>query len=310
MFVCQFSSSMGWFRLKALAVAIAMLPGFAHANCAERPTWRGQPITQEYIDTQEDPVVRAHLEIARYWAGFSVDRQKSLKRKLMPPAIYSHEGDKGEFRKKLVAGTLLDVVDAIDFGSEPHRFRHEGIEAYWLNGCVDEAIQVLMGGPGASADQYQIPIATSSADLMYELADRFEDDASRQQKLTVARLLEKPDAAEEILRAYLGYIEANTDKSDLEDHVERSAIRTALSLFSDGPLVLDRPELPHQPSQHDVQAYYRSWNLIVGWSLLAGHCDAFETAKSELLVFPDSTIWSFDEFLAAAAIRCIVLTNG
>lgn len=290
------------------AIALAASPSLVEANCSTSPTWRGEPITQSYIDGLADDqagrVKKAHLAVLSHSAISSYEAQNEIKRKLLPLILLPYKGDRGAFRKTLVDGTLLDAIEALDFDQLDSRAIGQIISAYWLNACTEQAIDLLIKhGPSWHPHRF-LPVATNNAEVLFELADKTEPAYNAERLRTLGNLLEKPELAEETLQKFQVFMQSYPTEDQSEKKIDQDGVNTALSLFSEGPNSFERPKLPSNPSAFDFQLYHREWNLIAAWANVAGHCRAFENVTAELLALPSNDFWSFKSFLEASAIRC------
>ena len=102
-------------RASVIALVATCFTAPAFANCYDTPTWHGEPLTPSFLDGLEHGVRRASLSMLLLSEEPANERRIELKRRLIRTALIQFDGDRGELRKKLLEGTLYDVIKRIDF---------------------------------------------------------------------------------------------------------------------------------------------------------------------------------------------------
>ena len=119
----------------------------ALADCFDTPTWHDEPLTQSYLDSLGDALEQdvrlASLNMLLMSNEPAHAQRDELQRLLMRTALMQFDGDKEALRKKLQEGSLYDVIQLTDFSRSNPRDQSKIIAAFWLNGCVEKALELL-----------------------------------------------------------------------------------------------------------------------------------------------------------------------
>lgn len=301
--------------IRSLAGALFMtLPTMAWAACFASPTWQDQPLHEEYIE-QIEPLQglrHAHLKTSNLAHRSANERRMDLRRHLISAALLQHEGDRSAFRKTLVNGTMLDIVQSIDVSRLQPLGRARMIEIYWLNGCTEEALNHLEADGSLWSNHNFLPIASGNAPLIFKLAERVAEEGNdylSNRLQAFGSLLDNPEMAAETLGKFLNYILTNNESRPNEELADFAGLTLALSLVKDKGPTFEPPMLPPNPSQLDLQNYYIKWISVAAWASVAGHCDEVEQLTVDLLEVPHEGLSTFRALLEATAIHCFALPD-
>lgn len=276
------------------------------ADCFDTPTWQGESLTQSYVDGLEQSVRRASLSMLLLSEEPAQEKRDELERLLMRTALIQFDGDRGALRKKLLEEPLYDVIQLIDFARSNPRDQSNIMAAYWLNGCVEKSLDLLATATNPLTSQYYMPIATEDTELLRSLAERLEPGGyQRRRLLTFAKLLERPDAKEDILQEFLDFLVSEMKDGEIEDAIDAAGLTIALNTIRN-----QRPDLELLQSQPSIDVTDRKLNgmrfsAFVAWMSAAGYCEATWKTSFVLLGSSPETMPLHRELLEASVIRCL-----
>ncbi|SMO85291.1 hypothetical protein [Ruegeria faecimaris] len=303
------------FRILCLVLGTTCLSVPALADCFDTPTWHDEPLTQLFLDGlgdgKEQDVRRASLTMLLMSKEPAREQRDELKFYLMRTALMQFDGDKGALRKKLQDGSLYDVIQLTDFSRSNPRDQSRIISAYWLNGCVEEALELLASTNNSLTSQYYMPIATGDAELLRSLAQRLEPGGYHQKRLiTFAKLLESPDTKEETLQEFLDYLESERTGAESEDWIDSTGVKVALNVIRGQQPDLEL--LPTEPVYDPVELELSGmrFSAYVAWMGAAGFCEATWKTSFVLLGTPAKSMPFNRELLEASVIRCVENHDG
>ena len=241
-----------------LATAVA-----AHGGCYDSPTWTAEPLTQQFIDGESasgaSPERVALLNILLRTEDVASQRRARSAHALIPLALQRYEGDRSALRRKLKGGDLSDLVPLLDIKNPNHRtFRPQLVELFWLNGCVEEALDIHSRDPSPSRRFDLMYFAIGDTKTLRTLAAETEGAGIRY--VTLAMLLENPDRAAVALASYEAWLDSYvTDEMQPDDQLERFGVESLLAALGNGA----RPEPPKDFHEHRY-AYLAMWFSALG----------------------------------------------
>ncbi len=294
--------------LVALGTTCSTMPAFA--ECFDTPTWHDEPLTQSFLDglgdgTEQD-VRRASLNMLLMSKEPAHEQRDELQRLLMRTALLQFDGDKGALRKKLQDGSLYDVIQLIDFSRSNPRDQSRIIAAYWLNGCVEKALELLAATPNSLISQYYMPIAVGDSELLRTFAQRLEPDGYQQRRLlTFAKLLESPESKEETLQEFLEYLISETKDGDINDTIDGVGLQLALDVAQGQPPNLELFPIETSYEPDEIQLNGMRFAAFVAWMNASGFCDATWKTAFVLLGTSAESMPLNRELLEASVIRCL-----
>lgn len=293
----------------ALGITCSTMPAFA--GCFDTPTWHDEPLTQSFLDglgeRPEHDVRRASLNMLLMSDEPAREQRDELKHYLMRTALLQFDGDKGALRKKLQEGSLYDVIELIDFSRANPRDQSRIIAAYWLNGCVERALELLAAIPNSLMSQYYMPIAVGDSELLRTFAQRLESGGYQQRRLlTFAKLLESPESKEETLQEFLEYLISETNDGDINTTIDGVGLQLALDIAQGQPPNLEL--FPIEPSYEpdEIQLNGMRFAAFVAWMNASGFCDATWKTAFVLLGTSAESMPFNRELLEASVIRCLI----
>ncbi len=287
---------------------------FAWAACFDSPTWKEQPITQDFIDQldQTDRTGRAHFGML-VLGGHSVEqRRNDLRRHLMSAALLHHKGDRRALRQELSKGTAAEIVQAIDVSKLNSLDKSRVTEILWLNGCTKEAMDLLESGALRWRSHAYLPVATSNAPLLFEIANAAQEhEGIHQEKLrALGNLILNPETAEQTLLDFSFYISSKMTNDARNDSIHLIGPIFAMHLLGVEGVDFERPSLPDNPSRADQSLYLEQWTDIAAWGNFLGACETVSEVTEDLLRLADQPTSINRSFLEASVVRCFAMADG
>lgn len=304
-----------YFYLNLLLAILVAFPSAILADCEQSPIWKDQPITVDYIkDVMESPESElevAHLEVLFLSKNSTEQRLKTIRTKLVQAAILQHDGNRAEFRKQIVDQPLGEIVKELDLSKINRQHRKWLIRAYWLAGCTNEALQLLGEDEYPSTFMSYMPLATNDAAFMRTLADRIDSVNGRPPDpnsiiRTIARLIEEPDSALEILLAHKESVIRYAESHELEVPHGLAGIDLAIALSGGPNTAFSEPKLSQNPDENEIDLYLQEWLWVAIWPSVTGNCAQVTQTFKDLLSAPSQYLQLFRIPLEAAAIHCLV----
>ncbi len=191
----------------------------------------------------------------------------------MSVALLQFDGDRGRLRKELKEGSLYDVVQHIDFERSKPQGQNRIISAYWLNGCVDEALELLALAEYPWSFYSYLPIATGDTSLLRALANRSEiGEYHSRRLLAFAHALENHEATEEVLQEFLDYSNMQREDADSRETTDGPGLSYVLALIRG-----EVPELNVSALTFDTEHELREVTMMrlssyVAWASVSVHC--------------------------------------
>ncbi|WP_170400757.1 hypothetical protein [Ruegeria arenilitoris] len=282
----------------------------ALADCFDTPTWHDEPLTQSYLDSLGDALEQdvrlASLNMLLMSNEPAHAQRDELQRLLMRTALMQFDGDKEVLRKKLQEGSLYDVIQLTDFSRSNPRDQSKIIAAFWLNGCVEKALELLASATNPLTSQYYMPIATGDTELLRNLAQRLEPGGYQQRRLlTFAKLLESPDTKAETLQEFLEYLMSETKDADINDTIDGVGLKIALDIAQGRPPDLELSLIEPSNEPDEIQHNGMRFAAFVAWMNASGFCDATWKTAFVLLGTSAESMPFNRELLEASVIRCL-----
>lgn len=288
----------------------------AIAACFDNPTWHDDAITRSFLKGLDDDPAgnlrRASLNMLLDSADAAEEQRNEIRHRLMRIALLQHEGDRGAFRRELRAGTLYDVVRAIDLDGMYPTQQWEFIAAYWLSGCPEEALNFLTSLDFWPVNQLFMPIATGDTVLLRELAGGQDHGSYLQRRLlTFAALLGNPGTKDKTLQDLLDdvLLAADNEGFKREEAIDFIGLNVALDLVRGQKPEQDLLSLLQRPDASDPVVYEIQLGALVAWASAAGFCEETSSSARALLAKPAEHMFFHRILLEASVMRCLTIEN-
>ncbi len=283
------------FMVFAVGVAIAEM---TVAGCFDSPTWRGEPMSQSFIDSEiaagasEERV--ALLQVLLRTENVARARRDSAAGRLIPQALITYDGDRTAMRRKMKAGDLSDLVRLLNFETSERDGRPFQVASLlWLNGCPDEAFDTLTRHPWLTRSLNILPLATGNTELARTLLASEQDGQPNGFHVALLDLADSPEDARRILRRFIDRLDAEVGEIAAEDQFPRFGAETLLA-------ALERRDAPPAP---DTWREYRYASLAALFSALDA-CSPVEGLIAEMEQLPLGRDDGWRVMLDVAAVRC------
>ena len=285
-------------RSVCLAASIVMFSAAAAlAGCYDSPTWKAAPLTQTYIESESKSGASrervALLEVLRRTEEVASQRRAANAHRLIPVALQRYDGDRSALRKKMKNGDLTDLVPLLNIEIPDHRtFRPQLVELLWLNGCIEEALDVHSRDPSPYQLYDLLHFAIGDTETLRKLAGENETAGYRYGSL--AMLQDNPQQASAILSAHIARLDTFlTDEVKPEDQFERFGVESLLAALENRPL-------PRQPE--DFLKYRYAYLAL--WFSALGACKPIEHLIQDLNNQPPGRGDHWRTALDVATLRC------